>query len=83
MTSIVGFAKKLRHAADVLDDLVGRDVPTGREGPRTAKLIRATLIKKHRSYKPGTHWTQRPENRKKLLEMVKSNGKKRHAGANA
>jgi hypothetical protein len=28
-------------------------------------------------YKPGSHWTQRPENREKLMKMSQKIGKKR------
>lgn len=75
--TIKQLAQKLRHAADVLDDLMGLDRPTVNETPATAVKIRAALAT--RRYKPGTHWTQRPENRAKLLRMVKRSGAGRKA----
>jgi hypothetical protein len=76
------FARKLRAAADVLDDLLGVDRPTVNETSDTARLIRNSLnpklSPKTRAYKKGTHWTQKPENRKKLQRMLKKAASIRH-----
>jgi hypothetical protein len=53
-------SKKLRHAADVLDELLVLDGNTN---------IARKIVKKIKRTK--LHWTQRPENKAKLRRMLK------------
>lgn len=74
-------AKKLRMAADLLDELLSVDRPTKHETAETAKKIKATLKKKStlkgRKYKAGTHWTQTPRGRKIMAQRAKDSHKAR------
>lgn len=74
-------AKKLRHTADMLDELsTGWDIFPSHQTEVVAARIRQTLHGKKKGgfrYKKGTHWTQKPENATKLARMVKKNGAKR------
>jgi hypothetical protein len=80
-------ARKLRTVADGLDELLGVDRPTVNEIPEVAQLIRQSLTtrpptpkkKTPYKYKKGTHWTQKPENRKRLQRLVKRAVKSRYA----
>lgn len=65
-------SKKLRAAADALDDLLA--------GPGTVQAARAIAEgvrrykpnpMKGRTYKKGTHWTQRPENRARVAALAR------------
>jgi hypothetical protein len=69
-------AKKLRNAADVIDDLLNeqRLVNVVNKREISKKIIRH--IKKRRSFK-GKHWTQTPEGKIKLSEMSKKAWRKR------
>lgn len=71
---------KLRHAADVLDDLLGLDRPTVRETSVTADKLRGAMAK-GRSKKGfnyhGTHWTQLKKNHAKVLANAKKGAKAR------
>jgi len=62
-------ATKLRHAADVLDELIGLDRPTKHEHSGTARKIVAALGKRKKK-----HWTQTSEGRRRMSQMMK----KRH-----
>jgi len=70
--NIKQFAQKLRHAADVLDELVGIDRNTSNETPAMAAKIQKELknIRKGKSYK-GKHWTQKPENKARLRKILR------------
>lgn len=60
-----GMIKKLRHAADSLEEVLGFN-----DSPASAVKIRESLKKKkYRKYK---HWTQRPENKAKLKKSIKA-----------
>ena len=61
-------SKRLRQIADSIDDLLGLDRPTAKETPSTATKI----LKKAHKYRKGTHWTQKPENKKKLALILKA-----------
>jgi hypothetical protein len=74
-------SKKLRHAADVLDELLGFDLSTKKETPQTAlKMLSHVkrVTKKGYTYK-GTHWTQKPENKERLVKMLRKASKARQA----
>lgn len=99
MRDIALLARKLRAAADLLDDLLVDTSKTYAENEtqETAERIRASFQKpesvwteepqgdvkprgpKGFKYKPGTHWTQKPENRKKLARVAKVGHKIRAA----
>ena len=66
---IKSLSKKLRHAADVLDELL--------EVQGTPEIARRILSKGKRMYKKK-HWTQRPENRARLKKILKHAAKVRH-----
>jgi hypothetical protein len=58
--SLRTLSKKLRHAADVLDELLEM------EGTKeVAKKIKRNIVKKK------LHWTQRPENKAKLRKQLR------------
>jgi len=61
-------ANRLRKAADVLDELVGLNLnkPTKHE----TKAIAEKIVKKAKKKK--LHWTQRPENKKRVLAQLKN-----------
>ena len=77
--NLITLAKKLRRASDIIDDLLGIDRHTIQETPKTAeKIIRHLRNGRNgrlsgRKYKKGTHWTQKPENRGRMLKMLKKN----------
>ena len=73
--SLKALAKKLRDAADVLDNLL---YESERENRTTAKSI-IKKYKKHKKHKGyhGTHWTQLPKNRAKLSKMIKDSTRTR------
>jgi hypothetical protein len=78
--TIKQLAQKLRHAADVLDELIGIDRATINETPAVASKIRASFKKRNGNFGfryKGTHWTQQPKNRARLQRMVKRNAKAR------
>lgn len=69
---IRAYAKKLRHAADVLEDLIVVPCTENiaaqiRKGYQSGKK---PLFRGVRSY-DGKHWTQRPENAAKKAKMIK------------
>ncbi len=86
MIAIRSLAKKLRQAADVLDDLFrdGAQVrPRGsykkkktpsNETPAVAAQIRRGFKRKRktrRAYAAGEHWTQKPENKARVMRAVR------------
>ena len=73
--NLITLAKKLRRASDIIDDLLGIDRHTIQETPKTAeKIIRHLRNGRNgKKYKKGTHWTQKPENRGRMLKMLKKN----------
>lgn len=73
--SMTKYAAKLRHVADLLDELSGLDRPTKHETPATAAKIRSSLSGPRRK----EHWTQRPENAGKLRRMGKALAARRKA----
>jgi hypothetical protein len=60
------FAQRLRHAADVLDGLIGLDRATENETPTVAKKIIKDLTEKK---KP--HWTQTTKGRALMSKRSK------------
>ena len=77
--------KKLRKAADALDDLF---VSVKNEGKakraihksmdKTFALKQPEVKKKSLAgykYKPGTHWTQRPENKDRVRKIARKMGR--------
>jgi hypothetical protein len=67
------FARKLRQAADLLEELFGHS-STSRtnETPVVAKKILKSLkTAKGKKFPPGTHWTQKPENKARLAANMK------------
>jgi hypothetical protein len=71
MVDLRVLVKKLRHAADVIDELFY-------EPSKENKTTAAKIVKKFKPSpfnKNNPHWTQRPENKAKLMRMVKSNAK--------
>lgn len=105
--TLTQLAKKLRQAADVLDDLIGidRGSSTNNDIPSTARQIISTIrrgkYKKRSKYRPkkqmkmkakkqskkkafsykGKHWTQRPENKERLREILSKAAKTRRKTA--
>jgi hypothetical protein len=77
MTTLLQLARKLRMAADVLDDLLGTVTSTRtNETPATAEKIRATFKRqppsqRGKKYAPGTHWTQTPAGRARMRRIQK------------
>jgi hypothetical protein len=89
-SSIQVLAKKLRMAADLLDELGGAFGPGRRanENGETAALIRGALKKnghkRHANFGHrynGTHWTQQPENRAKVIANARGSAKTRRRNA--
>ena len=68
-------ANRLRKAADVLDDLVGLNLnkPTKNETKEVAKKI----VKKYKTRKK-LHWTQKPENKARVMAQIKKAIKAKH-----
>lgn len=69
MTELKALAKKFRKAADTLDGLIEEEGT-----PEKADEIR------HALKPPRVHWTQRPENRARVLKMAKHRAQMRKAG---
>lgn len=86
MTSLPQLSKSLRHIADLVDELLSDGSVT--YNAALVQTIRRNV--KASTKKPGTkngfkyrgtHWTQRPENRKYLLAMNRRTAKARKAKA--
>lgn len=71
--------KRLRKAADVLDELLESN--PSHNGKAKQSILKAMAKPEKRKYKKSKalHWTQRPENKKKLQQWKKNmaNGKYR------
>lgn len=72
--SLKALAKKLRQAANILDDLL---YESGNENQTTASEIVKRHTRKPKFRYHGTHWTQLPKNKAKLRKMVKASAKAR------
>lgn len=77
-------SKQMRLIADSIDDLLGMGVQARigyRETAEVASDIRKAFKKVKNSkgykYKPGTHWTQKPENKDRLAKMTKKSARSR------
>jgi hypothetical protein len=68
--TIKDLIRKLRTAADALEDVLGIDRATLLETPEVADKIRKTF-----KYRAGTHWTQKPENKAKLKKLARKGHK--------
>lgn len=64
MTSLKALAKKLRNAADIIDDLLQEPERETRE------MARKIIQRKRGFHHKGKHWTQKPENKARLRLML-------------
>jgi len=82
--NLVIFTQKLRRAADLLDDLFGREPKGTNENHHTARKI-LKAVKKGKGPKGfkynGTHWTQTPAGKKRLARNARKMAKKRQMEA--
>jgi hypothetical protein len=62
--------KKLRKAADVLDDLLDQNPSHNGKAKRAIHKAIEKVTKKKKS--KAKHWTQRPENKKRFAQWKKS-----------
>jgi|KBSMisStandDraft_5_1062788.scaffolds.fasta_scaffold1827457_2 hypothetical protein len=67
-------ALRLRHAADVLDELL--------ETPGTPAIARQLLHIKTKPRGKARHWTQRPENKARLRKILKRAARAKRVKAN-
>ena len=83
------FIKKLRKAADALDELLAFDSSNHSSARKKieAAIIQEPEKKERKSTKgfkySGTHWTQKPENKARLSKMLRKGSKARKANAKA
>lgn len=80
LNTLARLSKKLRHAANVLDELL--EVPGT---PAVVKKIQRTLARpnpKHKGFNyRGKHWTQQPKNKAKLHKMIAASKEARRVKA--
>jgi len=69
--SIVENLKSQRNHIDYMIDFLERQIHSHEDKAKAAKIIKSVKRKK-------LHWTQRPENRAKMLKAMKKAVKARH-----